>query len=49
MPATTASFVMLEHVVRGTLLYPIFGGKAGMHYIIDCVDEDMSLRVNNID
>ncbi|KAJ7873127.1 hypothetical protein B0H14DRAFT_3561224, partial [Mycena olivaceomarginata] len=48
MPATTASFVALEHVVRGTLLCPIFGGKVGMHYIIDCVDEDMYLRVNNI-
>ncbi|KAJ7344065.1 hypothetical protein DFH08DRAFT_701692 [Mycena albidolilacea] len=49
MPATAASFVTLEHVVHGTLLCPIFGGKAEMHYIIDCVDEDMYLRVNNID
>ncbi|KAJ7261681.1 hypothetical protein C8J57DRAFT_1071747 [Mycena rebaudengoi] len=42
-------FIALEHVVRGALLSPIFGGKDGMHYIIDCVDEDMYLRVNNID
>ncbi|KAJ7153830.1 hypothetical protein C8R46DRAFT_912239 [Mycena filopes] len=42
-------FIALEHVVRGTLLCPIFGGKDGMHYIIDCVDEDMYLRLNNID
>ncbi|KAJ6495523.1 hypothetical protein DFH09DRAFT_1103820 [Mycena vulgaris] len=27
----------LEHVVRGALLCPIFGGKAGMDYIIDCI------------
>lgn len=30
------------------LLCPIFGGKAGMNYIIDCVDDDMYLSVNNI-
>ncbi|KAJ6557064.1 hypothetical protein DFH09DRAFT_1084412 [Mycena vulgaris] len=45
MAATSSSFIALEHVVRGALLCPIFGGKAGMHYIIDCVDEDIeSLR-----
>ncbi|KAJ7637326.1 hypothetical protein DFH06DRAFT_1478800 [Mycena polygramma] len=42
-------FIALEHVQRGALLCPIFGGKQGMHYIIDCVDDDMYLRVNNID
>ncbi|KAJ6485311.1 hypothetical protein C8R47DRAFT_1016572 [Mycena vitilis] len=42
-------FIALEHVQRGALLCPIFGGKQGMYYIIDCVDEDMYLRVNNID
>ncbi|KAJ7310848.1 hypothetical protein DFH08DRAFT_822950 [Mycena albidolilacea] len=45
MPATTASFITLEHIVRSTLLCPIFGGKAGMHYIIDCVDEDIPSRL----
>ncbi|KAJ7017365.1 hypothetical protein C8F04DRAFT_1200671 [Mycena alexandri] len=34
-------FIALEHVVRGAFLYPIFGGKDGMHYIVDCVDEDI--------
>ncbi|KAJ7926365.1 hypothetical protein B0H13DRAFT_2313694 [Mycena leptocephala] len=48
MPATTSRFIALEHVVRGALLCQIFGGKVGMHYIIDCIDEDMYLRVNNI-
>lgn len=48
-PAGTSDFIALEHVVRGVLLSPIFGGKAGMHYVIDCVDEDMYLRVNNVD
>ncbi|KAJ7494983.1 hypothetical protein FB451DRAFT_1019574, partial [Mycena latifolia] len=31
MPATTSSFIALEHVVRGALLCPIFGGKTGRH------------------
>ncbi|KAF8184612.1 hypothetical protein K438DRAFT_2020332 [Mycena galopus ATCC 62051] len=48
MPVTTSSFVALEHVVRGALICPIFDGKEGMHYVVDCVDEDMYLRVNNI-
>ncbi|KAJ7040846.1 hypothetical protein C8F04DRAFT_948197, partial [Mycena alexandri] len=42
-------FIALEHITRGTLLCSIFGGKDGMHYIIDCIDEDMYLRINNID
>ncbi|KAJ7181102.1 hypothetical protein C8R46DRAFT_885957 [Mycena filopes] len=42
-------FIAMEHIVRGALLCPIFGGKDGMHCIIDCIDEDMYLRVNNID
>ncbi|KAJ7637279.1 hypothetical protein DFH06DRAFT_1335954 [Mycena polygramma] len=49
IPTPTFKFIALEHVVRGALLCPIFGGKTGMHYIIDCVDEDMYLRINNID
>ncbi|KAJ7982921.1 hypothetical protein DFH06DRAFT_712593 [Mycena polygramma] len=42
-------FISLEHVQRGALLCPFFGGKPGMHYIIDCADDDMYLRVNNVD
>ncbi|KAJ7107587.1 hypothetical protein C8R44DRAFT_941295, partial [Mycena epipterygia] len=49
LPLKSCHFVALEHIVRGALLAPIFGGKDSMHYIIDCVDEDMYLRVNNID
>ncbi|KAJ7181268.1 hypothetical protein C8R46DRAFT_1211522 [Mycena filopes] len=45
----SSTFIALEHIVRGALLCPIFGGKQGMHYIVDCIDEDMYLRVNNID
>jgi hypothetical protein len=41
-------FIALEHVVRGALLCPIFGVRRDMHYVIDCIDEDMYLRVNNI-
>ncbi|KAJ6509636.1 hypothetical protein DFH09DRAFT_942461 [Mycena vulgaris] len=49
LPLNNCHFIALEHVVRGILLCPIFGGQDGMHYIVDCIDEDMYLRVNNID
>ncbi|KAJ7467649.1 hypothetical protein FB451DRAFT_1040236, partial [Mycena latifolia] len=42
-------FIALEHIIRGVLLSQIFGAKDSMHYIVDCIDEDMYLRVNNID
>ncbi|KAJ7111336.1 hypothetical protein C8R44DRAFT_633102 [Mycena epipterygia] len=42
-------FVALEHVTRGTLLCPIFGAPRKVFYVVDCVDEDMFLRVNDID
>ncbi|KAJ7062531.1 hypothetical protein C8F01DRAFT_1281311 [Mycena amicta] len=31
----------IEASFRGALLCPIFGGKDGMHYIVDCIDEDI--------
>jgi hypothetical protein len=48
LPLKNCHFIALEHIVRGILLCPIFGGQDGMHYIVDCIDEDMYLRVNNI-
>ncbi|KAJ7434391.1 hypothetical protein B0H11DRAFT_1757690, partial [Mycena galericulata] len=42
-------FITLEHIVRGALLCPIFGARQDIHYVTDCLDEDMYLRVNNID
>ncbi|KAJ7511936.1 hypothetical protein B0H11DRAFT_2268883 [Mycena galericulata] len=42
-------FVALEHVTRGALLCPIFGAPRQVFYVVDCIDEDMFLRVNNID
>ncbi|KAJ6482316.1 hypothetical protein C8R47DRAFT_1073607 [Mycena vitilis] len=42
-------FVALEHVTPGVLLCPIFGVSRKVFYVVDCVDEDMFLRVNNID
>ncbi|KAJ7220703.1 hypothetical protein GGX14DRAFT_559495 [Mycena pura] len=45
----TWKFIALEQVVRGALLCPIFGGKDGVHYIVDCIDEDMYLRLHDID
>ncbi|KAJ7112812.1 hypothetical protein C8R43DRAFT_1078728 [Mycena crocata] len=42
-------FIALEHITRGALLCPIFGAPREVFYVIDCVDEDMFLRVNDID
>ncbi|KAJ7270543.1 hypothetical protein C8J57DRAFT_1065718 [Mycena rebaudengoi] len=42
-------FIALQHVTRGALLCPIFGAPREIFYVIDCVDEDMFLRVNNIE
>ncbi|KAJ7450175.1 hypothetical protein FB451DRAFT_1052385 [Mycena latifolia] len=44
-----STFVALEHVTRGVLLCPIFGASHEVFYVVDCVDEDMFLRVNGID
>ncbi|KAJ7088994.1 hypothetical protein C8R44DRAFT_649100, partial [Mycena epipterygia] len=49
LPLKSCHVIALEHILRGALLSPIFGGKDGMYYIIDCIDEDMYLRVNNLD
>ncbi|KAJ7811933.1 hypothetical protein B0H13DRAFT_1666520 [Mycena leptocephala] len=42
-------FIALEHVTRGTLLCPISGTSREVFYVVDCIDEDMFLRVNEID
>ncbi|KAJ6627809.1 hypothetical protein B0H10DRAFT_2429041 [Mycena sp. CBHHK59/15] len=42
-------FIALEHVTRGVLLCPIFGASREVFYVVDCIDEDMFLRVNQID
>ncbi|KAJ7211955.1 hypothetical protein C8J57DRAFT_1604410 [Mycena rebaudengoi] len=49
LPLKSCHFIALEHIVRGALLSPISWGKDGMHHIIDCIDEDMYLRVHNVD
>ncbi|KAJ7354437.1 hypothetical protein DFH08DRAFT_691944, partial [Mycena albidolilacea] len=48
LPLKNCHFIALEHIVLGILLCPIFGGQDSMHYIVDCIDEDMYLRVDNI-
>ncbi|KAJ7017193.1 hypothetical protein C8F04DRAFT_979784, partial [Mycena alexandri] len=45
LPLKSCHFISLEHIVRGVLLAPIFGGKDGMYYVVDCVDEGMYLRI----
>ncbi|KAJ7808967.1 hypothetical protein B0H14DRAFT_2380110 [Mycena olivaceomarginata] len=46
---SSAMFVALEHAVRGALLCPIFGASREAFDVIDCIDEDMFLRINGID
>ncbi|KAJ7493651.1 hypothetical protein FB451DRAFT_1164530 [Mycena latifolia] len=42
-------FISLEHITRGALLSPIFGAPREVFYVVDCVDEDMYLRINRIE
>ncbi|KAJ6548364.1 hypothetical protein B0H19DRAFT_1265201 [Mycena capillaripes] len=42
-------FITMEHITRGALLCPIFGAPREVFYVMDCVDEDMFLRVNDIE
>ena len=46
--ARNSSFVLLDYVVWGALLCPVFDSDARLHYVIDTVDGDMFLRVNNL-
>ena len=39
---------LLDYVVQGALMYPIFDSDARLHYFIDTVDGDMFLCVNNL-
>lgn len=40
-------FILMDYVVRGALLSPVFDAKGkGVHYVMDSVDSDMFLRVN---
>ncbi|KAK6988973.1 hypothetical protein R3P38DRAFT_3331734 [Favolaschia claudopus] len=45
---SSSMFIALEHVERGALLCPIFGASKEVFYVIDCIDEDMYLRVNDL-
>ncbi|KAJ7775941.1 hypothetical protein DFH07DRAFT_766883 [Mycena maculata] len=47
--STGSIFIALEHVTRGALLCHVFGAPREVFYVIDCVDEDMFLRINDID
>jgi hypothetical protein len=46
--AGNSKFIALAHVVRGALLCPTLGGRAGVLYAMDYTDEDMYLRIHNI-
>lgn len=42
------SFILMDYVIRGALMCPVFDSDASLHYILDTVDGDMFLRVNNL-
>lgn len=46
--AKESSFVLLDYVVRGALMCPVFNSDARLHYIVDTIDGDMFLRVNQV-
>jgi hypothetical protein len=46
--ARNSSFLLLDYVVRGALLCPVFDSDARLHYVVDTVDGDMFLHVNNL-
>ena len=46
--ARESSFVLMDYVVCGALLCPVFDSdSARLHYIMDTVDGDMFLCVNS--
>ena len=47
--ARESSFVLMDYVVRGAFLCPVFNSDSAtrLHYIVDTVDGDMFLRVNS--
>lgn len=48
--AKESSFVLMDYVVRGALLCPVFqSNNSRLHYVIDTVDGDMLLRTNGWD
>jgi hypothetical protein len=46
--AKDSSFVLMDYIVRGALMCPVFETDASLHYVMDTVDGDMFLRVNSL-
>lgn len=45
--ATESSFILMDYIVRGALMCPVFGSEnSRLHYLVDTVDGDMLLRTN---
>jgi len=44
---SNSSFILIEHLIRGALLCPVFESENRSYYIMDTVDGDMFLRLNN--
>jgi hypothetical protein len=47
LEAGESSFVLMDYVIWGVLLCPVFEADMKLHYIVDTVDGDMLLRVND--
>ena len=47
--AKESSFILIDYVVRGALMCPIFNSDSAtrLHSIVDTVDGDMLLHVNS--
>jgi hypothetical protein len=45
--ANGSSFVLMDYVVRGALMCPVFDSNARLHYVMDTTNGDLLLRVNN--
>ena len=46
MEAKESSFILMDYIVRGALMCPVFESDIGLHYFVDTIDADMFSRVN---
>jgi hypothetical protein len=46
LEARESSFVLMDYLICGALLCPVFESDTKLYYIVDTVNGDMFLRVN---
>lgn len=44
--AKESSFILMDYLIRGALLCPVFESDLRLHYLVDTIDGDMFLRIN---